>query len=567
MSLTKVTYSMIADAAANVVDFGADRTGVNSANTAITAAIASLPTDGGTVFFPAGTYSISAVLGVTKSNIKLVGEPGSVIEITGANIHNAFEFTACTNIFITGLRFEWNGAALNTSNPGWENNYALSFKPDPVTFASCNNVTIQNCYFNECASMVTWYISGAQQTAIAADANKRYYNFIFANNTINATLNSGSYAALDATYLDRYEITGNLFQSGPVAYSGIRQTGSASVGGGLQYSSKGRIVNNQFIGSRWGLYIGAANNILIADNVLDGQASEGIDFEGCTDCIADSNKLSNQKFAFGLFYYYKNIKISNNHVNLTDDASYFLNHSPTGVTTGYGDLVVSDNWVQCVGGSVYFQLQNGQHINIKNNEFRNVVYTATSNFYSLEMSNNTWIWDRTNPSAASWLILPADLNTSYQAGYFRITNNEFIATTPLAINCISLYANQSFANEFYIMNNLFMNVAYPVNYDSAAPNRANNRTLFFDNVIEGETAPYSIGGGAATPQFIFRGLINRSGLSVFDDPTDFGTLIGSGGCGLGSTFNRNPPASGQVWGWVNTSNTGAPTWTAISTLP
>ena len=243
------------------------------------------------------------------------------------------------------------------------------------------------------------------------------------------------------------------------------------------------------------------------------------------------------------------------------------NHSPVGVTTGYGDLVVSNNWVQCEGGSVYFQLQNGQHITIENNQFRNVVYTAVNNFYSLEMANNSWIWDRTNPSAASWLILPADLNTSYQTGYMKIINNEFIATTSLSTNCILLYANQSFANEFYIMNNLFMNITYPVNYDSVAPNKANNRTLFFDNVIEGETSPYAIGGGNPTPQFVFRGLINRSGLSVFNDTADFATKIGAGGCSLGSTFLRNPPASGQAYGWVNTSSTGTPTWTVISSLP
>lgn len=566
MSLTKVTFSMISDAAANVVDFGADRTGVSSANTAITAAIASLPADGGTVFFPAGTYSVSTVIAVARSNIKFVGEPGSVIEITGANIHNAFEFTSCVNIVVSGLRFEWNGTSLNTSNPGFQNNFALSFTSSSPTFASCNNVTIENCHFSECASMITQYISGAQEAAIAADADKRYYNFKFVGNTIEATLFSSIHPAFQSTYLDRYEISGNLFQSGPGAYSGIVQVGAGAVGGGLQFSSNGRIVNNQLIGSRVGMFIGAANNILVADNVLDGQANEGIDFEGCTNCVADSNVLKNVKYAFALFYSYENIKISNNHVTLTDDAVFFLNHEPTGVTTGYGDLVVSDNWAQCIGGSVFFQLVSGHHINIKNNEFRNVVYVGTGNFHSLEISNNTWIWDRTHPVVSvSWLILTADLSTSYQSGYFRITNNEFIATTSLSISCILFFANQTFANEYYIMNNLFMNIAFPVNY-GGGPNQANNRTLFFDNVIEGETAPYSIGGGNPTPQFIFRGLINRSGLSVFDDPADFTALV-PGGAGLGSTFFRNPPASGQAWGFVNTSNTGTPTWTVISTLP
>jgi len=415
--------------------------------------------------------------------------------------------------------------------------------------------------------MITRYISSSQEAAIAADADKRYYNFKFVGNTVTCTLNSGAYTALDATYLDRYEISGNWFQSGSVGYAGIRQTGAASVGGGNQYSSKGLIANNRIIGSRYGVYIGAANNILITDTVFYGQVNEGIDFEGCSDCMADSNKLSNVKYAFSLFYFYNNIKISNNQVALTDDATYFLNHVPTGVTTGYGDLVVSDNWVQCVGGSVYFQLQQGNNITVQNNEFRNVVYTATGSYETLTMTNNSFAWDRVNPSASSWLIRPSDLSTTYQAGYMKIENNQFVASTALSINCILVYANQTFDNEFYITNNLFMNIAYPVNYDSSAPNKAYNRTLFFDNVIEGSTSPYAIGGGNPTPQFVFKGLINRSGLSVFSDTADFATKVGAGGCGLGSTFLRNPPASGQVYGWVNTSSTGTPTWTVISTLP
>lgn len=70
MSLTKVTYSMISGDVVNVLDFGADPTGVNDSRAAINAAIASLnavPTTtpngvdlgGGTVYIPEGTYKIS----------------------------------------------------------------------------------------------------------------------------------------------------------------------------------------------------------------------------------------------------------------------------------------------------------------------------------------------------------------------------------------------------------------------------------------------------------------------------------------------------------------------------
>lgn len=54
MSLTKVSYSMIQGAAYNVLDFGADPTGVASSVTAFNNAVA----NGGTVYVPTGTYKL-----------------------------------------------------------------------------------------------------------------------------------------------------------------------------------------------------------------------------------------------------------------------------------------------------------------------------------------------------------------------------------------------------------------------------------------------------------------------------------------------------------------------------
>ena len=92
MSLTKVSYSMITGAVANVLDYGADPTGVSNSTSAIQAAVISLRSNpvsilqtfggpiitvysSGTVFFPPGKYLISPdVLQVTQDlGLKLVG--------------------------------------------------------------------------------------------------------------------------------------------------------------------------------------------------------------------------------------------------------------------------------------------------------------------------------------------------------------------------------------------------------------------------------------------------------------------------------------------------------------
>lgn len=69
MSLTKVTYSMIKGSPVNVLDFGADSTGVADSTAAIASAIA----QGGQVYFPKGTYLCNIEI-TNTDGIYLLGE-------------------------------------------------------------------------------------------------------------------------------------------------------------------------------------------------------------------------------------------------------------------------------------------------------------------------------------------------------------------------------------------------------------------------------------------------------------------------------------------------------------
>jgi hypothetical protein len=83
MSLTKVSYSMITGAVANILDFGADATGVADSTTAIQAAIDFVNTKpkGGAVYIPSGTYKITSSLQIPYG-VSIFGEGGtsSIIE-------------------------------------------------------------------------------------------------------------------------------------------------------------------------------------------------------------------------------------------------------------------------------------------------------------------------------------------------------------------------------------------------------------------------------------------------------------------------------------------------------
>lgn len=89
MALTKATYSMIEGASISVLDYGADPTGVSDSTSSIQAAVNAAPS-GGAVYFPSGTYKITAAINVQKT-LRLHGATsnGSVIDNTTNDV-NAF---------------------------------------------------------------------------------------------------------------------------------------------------------------------------------------------------------------------------------------------------------------------------------------------------------------------------------------------------------------------------------------------------------------------------------------------------------------------------------------------
>lgn len=79
MALTKVSYSLITGAPANVIDYGADPTGSNDSATAIQAAFDSGIAD---IYFPAGTYQIGSALTIPTSvkSIRGAGKGSTILD-------------------------------------------------------------------------------------------------------------------------------------------------------------------------------------------------------------------------------------------------------------------------------------------------------------------------------------------------------------------------------------------------------------------------------------------------------------------------------------------------------
>lgn len=109
MSLTRVTYSMIAANVANVEDFGAVVGGNASTNvSAIQAAIDSFPNTGGTVLIN-GYYEINATIQL-KDNINLIGAgEGCGLYLTNGTNARVIHSLDVSGWRLEGLRFDGSG--------------------------------------------------------------------------------------------------------------------------------------------------------------------------------------------------------------------------------------------------------------------------------------------------------------------------------------------------------------------------------------------------------------------------------------------------------------------------
>lgn len=110
----------------NVLWYGADPTGATDSTTAINTAIAAVSTNGGTVYFPSGTYVISSPINITENKeLTLTGEStvnslqplsGSILTLAdGANCDMLVKSTT-GRVNIKGLVFDGNKAGQTVTN-------------------------------------------------------------------------------------------------------------------------------------------------------------------------------------------------------------------------------------------------------------------------------------------------------------------------------------------------------------------------------------------------------------------------------------------------------------------
>lgn len=145
MSLTKATYSMVSGAPVNVLDYGADSTGVSDSTTAIQDAIDSGASE---IYLPAGSYSITKLSIINKDGLHLYGK-NAVLEFTGTPVNgtHALAIIQSSNITISDITVDGN----NESRGALEGSHNISIY-------GCRNVVFDSVV-SKYSSSDGWYVN------------------------------------------------------------------------------------------------------------------------------------------------------------------------------------------------------------------------------------------------------------------------------------------------------------------------------------------------------------------------------------------------------------------------
>lgn len=212
MALTKVTYSMISGASANVMDYGATGNGTTDDSSAIRLALDYIGglINGGTVYFPPGTYYVASKIFIPQTPYLCLRGSGAILLGQGKGTGIIFETGAQTystggttnigfpetylhyNQIISGLKFQNCQIALNLYNMlegcSIENNEA---QPTVVTL-----IQAQRCFYCDVINNKIQSFTAHTSPYTSADAA-----YIFSDNVNVMTIEGNSVSDAKAGFL------------------------------------------------------------------------------------------------------------------------------------------------------------------------------------------------------------------------------------------------------------------------------------------------------------------------------------------------------------------------------
>lgn len=326
--LTKVTYSMIQNAPADVLNYGAVADGVANDTAAVQAA---LDSGAGIVVVPAG--SICGVTSLTLNAGQTLTINGTLKKLSG---------TSPVVTMAAGCTVNGNGEI--------DGNSVAS--ADAISADGVNDIAVSDIYIHDVGGVGIHL------------KNLEKYNV--SNNRIENITGQG----INLFFADSGIVTNNYIDT---AQHGVQFWGGDAALYPLTYTNDITITGNVVKNVVAGLWGSRGRRITIAGNTATICGDVGIDFEGCTDCSATGNTVSNCLNAgLSLFYRSKNCTFAGNSV-LVDAASG--NKYGIWFTADQNDYnVVSGNTVRVTVAGAYglYADDGGSYNNFTGNNFSGI---------------------------------------------------------------------------------------------------------------------------------------------------------------------------------------------------
>jgi len=284
MSLTKVSFSMINGAPVNVLDYGADPTGVSDCATAFALAVAALPTTGGTLYIPDGNYTYTGGL-IFNYPVSLVMGENAFMNYTGTG--NAVQLGALGKSAIDISWYYVTGGVFTNGDDAVHGIYIPAWVGYP---------TIENVRFEDFGNTdgSSWGIFAQSQNWLVK---------VF-NCTHQTGLKKSSFCAA-AGFISGL---GFDFGSSQLFASGNNCLSSAAGGQGILTTGAGsQITGNKIEGRNPNITISSfANSSTITNNY----------FESLTANTVDSNPGHCIEFTYDGAFAARGLVIENNYCNL-----------------------------------------------------------------------------------------------------------------------------------------------------------------------------------------------------------------------------------------------------------